>query len=305
MATTTATVIPPANCSLNVLRFQIQSSDVIDEQARINVYEEKSENVIWYKERYLGDEEIVEHIIHNPTSTICWSIHRPKRGWYIRIRSRLFPPGVFIPFTPVPPASPHHCDAALSIHSRTNIPAESPTEISEAFTFQERSSSPHSYPPTPPPPRPPSLTVTPASPRSSTSTLEPRPAATQICEFIMTPSSAPPTKPENTSFLSRALTALMNHTPSNSNSFSLSRVSSAPPPYAAADPVPRSSLCAPLLVFHDRTPFLSFGSRMGTIEIDKAEERLVGIDTSFWIAVALTYLEFLAERESYLAAASD
>ncbi|KAF8905424.1 hypothetical protein CPB85DRAFT_1376815 [Mucidula mucida] len=264
MATTTTTVIPPANCSLNVLRFQIQSSDVIDEQARINVYEEKSENVIWYKERYLGDDEIVEHIIHNPTSTICWSIHRPKRGWYIRIRSRLFPPGVFIPFTPL-----------------------------------------HSYPPTPPPPRPPSLTVTPASPRSSTSTVEPRLAATQICEFIMSPSSAPPTKPEDTSFLSRALTALMNHTPSNSNSFSLCRVSSAPPPYAAADPVPRSSLCAPLLVFHDRTPLLSFGSRTGTIEIDKAEERLVGIDTSFWIAVALTYLEFLAERESYLAAASD
>jgi hypothetical protein len=27
------------------------------------------------------------------------------------------------------------------------------------------------------------------------------------------------------------------------------------------------------------------------------EERTLGVDTSFWIAIALTYLEFLEERE--------
>jgi hypothetical protein len=53
----------------------------------------------------------------------------------------------------------------------------------------------------------------------------------------------------------------------------------------------------PLLVFHDQTPVLTVRSLTGLIEIDKAEESYLGIDTSFWIAVALTYLEFLEERE--------
>ncbi|KAL1738512.1 hypothetical protein HDZ31DRAFT_69915 [Schizophyllum fasciatum] len=43
----------------------------------------------------------------------------------------------------------------------------------------------------------------------------------------------------------------------------------------------------------------------GTIEIDREEERFLGIETSFWVAVALTYLDFLEDRESYIAAASD
>jgi len=61
----------------------------------------------------------------------------------------------------------------------------------------------------------------------------------------------------------------------------------------------------PLLVFHDRTPFLTVRSLTGLIDIDDPEEQLLGIDTSFWIAIVLTYLEFLEERESYLAALSD
>jgi hypothetical protein len=50
-------------------------------------------------------------------------------------------------------------------------------------------------------------------------------------------------------------------------------------------------------VFHDRTPVLTVRSRTGLIEINKTEEQLLGVETSFWIAVALTYLEFLEERE--------
>lgn len=53
----------------------------------------------------------------------------------------------------------------------------------------------------------------------------------------------------------------------------------------------------PLLTFHDHTPVLTVRSITGLLEIDIEEERLLGIDTSFWIAVALTYLEFLEERE--------
>lgn len=56
-------------------------------------------------------------------------------------------------------------------------------------------------------------------------------------------------------------------------------------------------LPSPLVTFHDRTPILTVGSVTGLLEIDRAEERILGVDTSFWIAVALTYLEFLEERE--------
>jgi len=31
--------------------------------------------------------------------------------------------------------------------------------------------------------------------------------------------------------------------------------------------------------------------------LNQVEERTLGVETSFWIAVALTYLEFLEERE--------
>jgi len=61
----------------------------------------------------------------------------------------------------------------------------------------------------------------------------------------------------------------------------------------------------PLLVFHDHTPFLTVRSLTGLIEIDDTEVQLLGVDTSFWIAIVLTYLEFLEDRESYLAALSD
>lgn len=58
---------------------------------------------------------------------------------------------------------------------------------------------------------------------------------------------------------------------------------------------------SPLMTFHDRTPILTVGSVTGLLEIDRAEERILGVDTSFWIAVSLTYLEFLEEREVRLA----
>lgn len=39
------------------------------------------------------------------------------------------------------------------------------------------------------------------------------------------------------------------------------------------------------------------GSTYGVIEIDKQRELQLGVQTSFYVAVALTYLDFLMERE--------
>ncbi|KAF9468372.1 hypothetical protein BDZ94DRAFT_1279871 [Collybia nuda] len=309
----TSTNILPTSSTPPISRFVVQSSDVIQD-SRINVSEEGSETILWYKERFLSDEEIIEHLVHNPTSTICWTIHRPKRGWYVRIRAPSFPPGVFIPITPVPRASPHYVDAALSFSSRTNIlPHVQPEHTSRP--------SIHSYPPTPP-----AVVVQPPSPSSvhakldelpKGQTLRKPPPSSQITQFILAPHSTQPVQPTSNSFFARALSILKNHRPSHSNSFTLGRVTvsaplSPPPPYVAASssaetpPVaPTTPTCPPVLVFHDRTPVLTVRSLTGLIEIEQREEQLLGVETSFWIAVALTYLEFLEERESYLAALSD
>jgi len=123
----------------------------------------------------------------------------------------------------------------------------------------------------------------------------------------------------STSIFYRALNALRNSKPSNSSSFTLCRIPNAappcsPPPYASVTSVLEtanlsstlaSSGLSPVLTFHDRTPLLTVRSLTGVIEIDKSEQKALGIDTSFWLAVALTYLDFLEERESYLAALTD
>ncbi|RDB23566.1 hypothetical protein Hypma_009274 [Hypsizygus marmoreus] len=309
---------PSEPSSSKLLRFHVQSSDVIQDM-RINVSEENSETVIWYKERFLSDDEIIEHVVHNPTSTICWTIHRPKRGWYIRMRSPSFAPGVFIPLIPVPQTSPQYVDAALSLLLRTNTP-----QSDFAATERQSISSTHSYPPTPP-----ALVVQPPSPSSVHAKLEDLPGkklrrltvpATQLTQFILAPHSTQHVQPASSSIFARAFSALKNSRPSHSNSFTLSRVPataplSPPPPYAstsAISPVETSHLSPPtilspppVLVFHDRTPVLTVRSLTGLIELDSTEEELLGVETSFWIAVALTYLEFLEERESYLAALND
>lgn len=229
----------------------------------------------------------------------------------------MFPPGVFIPLTPVPPSAPYHAEAAMSFNSRTNIPVTIPTQTPSDAPPSDL----HSYPPTP---------------SQSPTELQRRPVslipASQITQFILSPSSIPPEADDpDSSFFSRALSVIKSHRPSRSNSFTLSRilhppkrdgVSSPPPPYLSnassssfeqvptpLPPLPDITtplghyqqshpvLNSPLLVFHDRTPLLTIRSLTGLIELNQVEERTLGVDASFWIAIALTYLEFLEERE--------
>ncbi|KAG2131678.1 hypothetical protein DEU56DRAFT_813831 [Suillus clintonianus] len=302
----------------NLARYVVQSSDVISD-LRINVFEEGRDNVIWYKERFLGDDEIIEHVVHNQTSTICWTIHKPKRGWYIRIRAPSFPPGVSISLLPVPRTSPNHTDAALSFSCRTNVPPAAISSPSTSKMSIDSTSTVHSYPPTPPPA---SIMITPPTPQSIRARLEeisPSPIAVQkrasrpqATQFLLAPHSTPhipgPQPDEQTSFITRALSLFKNSRPSHAASFTitqLNRPNSQPP-----GPGHRLSQIIPttptsFLTFHDRTPVLTAASVTGLLEIDRAEERVLGIDTSFWIAVALAYWEFLEDRESYLAAVSD
>ena len=209
-------------------------------------------------------------------------------------------------------------DASLTFTSRTNITGLVQAEDTQGH---ERSSSSniHSYPPTPP-----VVKINPPSPSTIHAKLEEIPKSqkpklalpmTQVTQFFLAPHSTQPVQPTSNSLFARALSVLKNHRPSHSNSFTLSRIAantkntplSPPPPYVGSPGTPTevaqasNANCVPLpppvLVFHDRTPVLTVRSHTGLIELNRAEEQLLGVETSFWIAVALTYLEFLEERD--------
>ncbi|KAG8215210.1 hypothetical protein J3R82DRAFT_8751 [Butyriboletus roseoflavus] len=185
----------------------------------------------------------------------------------------------------------------------------------------------HSYPPTPPT-APIAVTSSPPPVDAKLDTMESAPTGiskkvlkmtpTKITQFLLAPHSSPhvpcPQPGEQRTLFTRALSLFQNHKPSHTASFTLCALDGigSAPQVAGPSSQPRQLLSqlipkmpSPLLTFHDRTPVLTVGSVTGLLEIDRAEERILGVDTSFWIAVALTYLEFLEERESYLAALTD
>ncbi|CCM05952.1 uncharacterized protein FIBRA_08191 [Fibroporia radiculosa] len=329
----------------DVSRYTVQSSDVLSDM-RVNVSEEGSDKVLWF----LADEEIVDNFVDNATSTILWTIHRPKRGWYIRLRTPSFPPGMFIPLLPLPKTSLYHSDTALTFTCRTNPPSYSLSNSQSAAADTDFDAV-HSYPPSSPPLTP-TVIVSPPSPRSAHAKLEeskpivivpsnnasskepqsptevtpssPKPVLksgrkealrpsplplTPMAHFLLSPDATPraPQSVTGVSIFSRVLSALKSSTPSPSYSFTMSPIttpSATPPssgsPRGLVPPTP-----APLLTFHDRTPVWTVYASSGCIELDKMRVRSLGVETSFYIAIALTYLDFLSERDSYLAALGD
>lgn len=277
------------------------------------------------KERFLAEDEIVENIVvskfpeqgsvekseraslqENATSTIHWTIHRPKRGWYIRIRAPSFPPGSFIALTPVPQSSPYHAEAALTFACRTNPQLSHPHRASgsrpkgslDSDVTLTGDATTHSYPPTPP--TNPTVRVQPPSPRTVQAKLaeipEGRPAAQVVTPFILTPhSTAHIPEQKQLSVVARVMAALKNHAPSHNLSFTLSPMPVVPQGQSSNDvPV---LVPTPLLTYHDKTPVWTARSTHGLLEVDQQRERELGIQPSFYVAVALTYLEFLTERE--------
>jgi len=300
--------------------YSVQSSDVI-EDLRIHVIEEGSQRIVWFKERFLSDDEIIENVVEQTTSKLCWTIHRPKRGWYLRIKAPSFPRGAFINLSPVPKTSPFYAEGALSFQCRVNSlksakqENRSSTEKSsmESLTptlTEGSENNAHSYPPTPP--------FSPSEGGDSKSPSLVPPGSSEVRQFILAPHSSPHVpQQESSSFLSRALAAFKNNKPSHSLSFTLCPLPRSNAADSQMNEQPASKHCHspsssavvppspdPLLTFHDRTPLWAFRSSTGLMEIDVALERETGVDRSFWVCIALAYMEFLTERESYLAASN-
>jgi len=181
----------------------------------------------------------------------------------------------------------------------------------------------HEYPPTPPPLAP-SVVVHPPSPHASvpnlggydfksppgrTVTSSP-PAKSPITHFVLSPQSrTTPQQAERSSLFTRMFSALKTNAPAHSYTFTLSPI---PDPWAPSTPSTPGQYrdAAPstpisLLTFFDQTPVWTVNSVSGVIEIDMKLVRSLGVETSFYMAVALTYLDFVSDRESYLAALND
>ena len=164
-------------------------------------------------------------------------------------------------------------------------------ESDTTLTDQVSPAAIHSYPPTPT-----ASSSAPSSPRMPPSKLDGtgrvgRKRQTRISPFLLAPHSHThvPQPEQQPSFFGRVFSTLRNHAPSHSLSFTLSAILSNPP---QPPPTP-----APLLTFHDRTPVLTVRSVTGLLELDERVERDLGVTHSFWIAIALTYLDFLEDRE--------
>ena len=257
---------------------------------------------------------------------MLWEIHRPLRGWYIRLRSPRFPQNGFIPLVPVLPSSPYHLPGSLKFSWRTNvvhpsypnslpsIPSPSPrlpgasshsstdSDVTLTDAPDGQFSPVHTYPPAPTPPR---AVVSPPSPNAVHAKLDQlAQARVMTSQFILLPHThAAATAPASEGLFSRALRALKNSAPTHSNSFTLCALPDGPPPTPEASHHHHLHLSrtafglAPLLTFEDTTPVFSVGSSTGVFEIHLDDIEKLGLNLGFWIAVALAYGEFVGDRE--------
>ncbi|KAF9516727.1 hypothetical protein BS47DRAFT_1340619 [Hydnum rufescens UP504] len=210
--------------------------------------------------------------------------------------------------TPPPPAYP-----SPSLESLIN-PAASASIASD-----------HSYPPPPPIRSPPLETVTlnslhqgfsppdaipPSGRSSSTSTLSttscspPPPFGASQSHTQSHPVPLTTASPQVHSELTRFLLAPAPPPKSNRLSFLPSAVSSSLMGRHKSFVI-RTRSIPPVLTFTDTTSLLiGSGVASGIIELDHGVARALGVEPSWWIAVALAYVEFLDERDAYLAAAN-
>ncbi len=257
---------------------------------------------------------------------MLWEIHRPLRGWYIHLRAPNFPRGVVVPLIPVPPSSPYHSPGSLKFSCRTNVaspppvsssqPSPSPrvpgsshsstdSDVTLTDATSGQFSQTHTYPPAP---TPPSALVAPPSPSAVHAKLDqlaqrhPR-TRPVISQFILSPHTQVSATPASEGLFSRALRALRNSAPTQTNSFSLGPLPDGPTltPTEGTHHHFHSSQIAhgptPFVTFHDTTPVFSVGSSTGVFEVHIDEVGKLGVDLGFWIAIALAYGEFLGDRE--------
>ncbi|KAF8532256.1 hypothetical protein JB92DRAFT_2843610, partial [Gautieria morchelliformis] len=218
---------------------------------------------------------------HHATSSLRWSIHRPKCGWYLRVRSPSFPQSTFIPL--IPPA-PKPAPASVTMGTIPTISA--PEDLDGTLAFSVRTSR-HTG----------ERVTTRGTAHQSKLHAITLPNPTTVTHFIFYPSLLLPTSttlsPALFPFFFHALACIIPSLPIRSTA-SFTLMPSSPQV---------GNMAVPLLTFRHHTPTVSVLTT-GLLDINKGIERQrqLGVAPGFWVAVVLAYLEFLTERDSYLAA---
>lgn len=93
---------PAATTGPDTISYIIHTDSNGINDLRLQVSEEASSSKhplrpVYFRDRLLTEEnEIVDNVVDTNTEKVCWSIHRPTRGWYLYLRSPVLPQGTAI-----------------------------------------------------------------------------------------------------------------------------------------------------------------------------------------------------------------
>ena len=121
--------------------------------------------------------------------------------------------------------------------------------------------------------------------------------------LLSTDLMAPSAEPKATTFFGRVLDIFKGKNSDFSSSFVLASIGDSvrfSQPDDVLHPAQGTTQNPPyvtMLTYRDQTPLFTFRSTTGLLQIDSGLERQSDVDISFWIAVTLTYLDYLHDRE--------
>ncbi|ORY76501.1 hypothetical protein BCR35DRAFT_305726 [Leucosporidium creatinivorum] len=262
--------------------YRLETTEALEGGKIVRLLDEKG-RAVWEKTRDLTDEEIVDTIFDG-TRHPRWTIHRPIRGWYLVLRSPSLPPGSYISFKPNP-SSAEGSGFTFALRSVLEYPVTSPlSEKGDDLDAVRLTFSAGDNTPTP----------TSAPTFSEAQDHPPAPAGEK---------SEKPIAPSPTTSHFKLQHGLPAHTHrASSRPFSLSSFTHL---FAGRGKtfscVWEDEQGAEVLRFEEDVSLLSTTTR-GHLLLHEHLVGIIGMEPSFWIAVALAYLEFLEDREAYGAA---
>ncbi|KAF8750100.1 hypothetical protein RHS01_09523 [Rhizoctonia solani] len=227
--------------------------------------------------RTLTLHEVIDEL--HAGSELVYSIHRPTRGWYIRVRSHK-KPTLLADLIPDPLVDTAQPDAdSILIFTMPSVKGKERESVGSSLAEQDE----YSFPPTPPSDH------------------------HHYCEPHGSPSLAPPTSAECSTRTPRAASArstdldaaryfprLGDHFP-----YLLVLRGTMPATTPALESGPRLEL-ERVLEYEDTTPVFSVSQMTGVITVLNDGYG----DTGLLVACAMAYLDFLAERDGYIASAN-
>ncbi|QRV85493.1 hypothetical protein RhiJN_27567 [Ceratobasidium sp. AG-Ba] len=140
-------------------RLLLSTSDILEGGQKVYITDEKTGETKWCKTRILAHKEIIDEIrTPEPSNTLCYTIHRPTRGWYIHVHDRSSESSIPLALAPNPLADRDKSDAdcELIIQLPLRRTSKGKQRGGERVNGGLKEQDEWSFPPTPPirsPPR--------------------------------------------------------------------------------------------------------------------------------------------------------